>query len=33
MSVARMFLHMHYTRLWFVAENAPEFVQPLPEGD
>src|SRR4051794_14038360 len=25
MSIARMFTHMHFTRLFFVSEDAPEF--------
>ena len=32
-SVARMFMHMHYVRLIFVSEAAPEFAVPLPEGE
>lgn len=32
-SVARMFMHMHYVRLIFVSEDAPEFAGPLPEGE
>ena len=29
-SVAQMFVHMHYCRLVFVAEDAPEFARPVP---
>src|SRR5271168_5120855 len=32
-SVAKMFMHMHYVRLVFVSEDAPEFAVPLPEGE
>src|SRR5215470_18258073 len=32
-SVAKMFMHMHYVRLVFVTEDAPEFAAPLPEGE
>jgi uncharacterized damage-inducible protein DinB len=32
-SVARMFMHMHYVRLVFLAEDAPEFAKKLPEGE
>ena len=32
-SVAKMFMHMHYVRLVFVSEDAPEFAAPLPEGE
>jgi uncharacterized damage-inducible protein DinB len=32
-SVARMFMHMHYVRLVFVSEDAPEFASELPEGE
>jgi uncharacterized damage-inducible protein DinB len=30
-SVAQLFAHIHYVRLVFVAEDAPEFAQPLPD--
>jgi uncharacterized damage-inducible protein DinB len=30
-SVAQMFNHMHYVRLMFLQENAPEFAGPVPE--
>jgi uncharacterized damage-inducible protein DinB len=32
-SVAELFVHMHYVRLVFVSEDAPEFAVPLPEGE
>ena len=32
-SVAEMFSHMHYVRLVFVAEDAPESAVPLPAGE
>jgi uncharacterized damage-inducible protein DinB len=32
-SVCEMFMHMHYVRLIFVVEDAPEFAKPLPEGE
>src|SRR5215470_17934349 len=32
-SVAQMFMHMHYVRLMFVLEDAPEFARPIPEGE
>lgn len=32
-SVAQMFTHMHYVRLIFVSEDAPEFVQALPDQE
>jgi uncharacterized damage-inducible protein DinB len=32
-SVAQMFMHMHYVRLVFISEDAPEFARPLPEGE
>lgn len=32
-SVAQLFMHMHYVRLVFVAEDAPEFAKPLPTGE
>lgn len=32
-SVSKMFMHMHYVRLVFVSEDAPEFAAPLPEGE
>jgi uncharacterized damage-inducible protein DinB len=33
MTVGQMFMHMHYCRLVFVLEDAPEFAAPLPEGE
>lgn len=30
-SVAELFTHVHYVRLVFVSEDAPEFTKPLPE--
>jgi hypothetical protein len=32
-SVAQMFMHMHYVRLVFIAEDAPEYARKLPEGE
>jgi uncharacterized damage-inducible protein DinB len=32
-TIAQLFMHMHYVRLVFVAEDAPEFAAPLPEGE
>src|SRR5882762_5793474 len=32
-SVAEMFTHIHFVRLVFVAEDAPEFARPLPEAE
>ena len=32
-TVAQLFMHIHYVRLVFVAEDAPEFGKPLPEGE
>jgi uncharacterized damage-inducible protein DinB len=32
-SVAKLFMHMHYCRLVFVAEDAPEFATPLPDTE
>lgn len=32
-SVAEMFTHIHYVRLVFISEDAPEFVITLPEGE
>ena len=32
-SVAEMFTHIHYVRLVFVSEDAPEFARPLPERE
>ena len=32
-SVAQMFMHIHYVRLVFVSEDAPEFGTELPEGE
>lgn len=32
-TVAQLFMHIHYVRLVFVAEDAPEFGTPLPEGE
>jgi uncharacterized damage-inducible protein DinB len=32
-TVGALFLHMHYCRLLFVKENAPELAAPVPEGD
>jgi uncharacterized damage-inducible protein DinB len=32
-SIAELFTHMHYVRLVFVFEDAPEFARPVPEGE
>jgi uncharacterized damage-inducible protein DinB len=32
-SVAEMFMHIHYVRLVFVSEDAPEFARPMPDGE
>ena len=32
-SISELFTHIHYVRLVFVAENAPEFVGKLPEKE
>src|SRR5262245_4174185 len=32
-SVTRLFTHMHYVRLAFVSEDAPEFSRDLPKGE
>ena len=32
-SVAEMFTHIHYVRLIFVSEDAPEFAGKMPEGE
>lgn len=32
-TVAQLFMHIHYVRLVFVLEDAPEFGTPLPEGE
>jgi uncharacterized damage-inducible protein DinB len=32
-TVAQLFTHIHYVRLVFVLEDAPEFGRPLPEGE
>ena len=32
-SIAQLFVHMHYVRLVFVSEDAPEFAIKLPEGE
>lgn len=32
-AVAELFTHMHYVRLVFVAEDAPECARPLPTGE
>jgi uncharacterized damage-inducible protein DinB len=32
-TIAQLFMHIHYVRLVFVAEDAPEFATPLPEGE
>jgi uncharacterized damage-inducible protein DinB len=32
-TVAQLFAHIHYVRLVFVVEDAPEFRRPLPEGE
>lgn len=32
-SIAGLFMHIHYCRLIFVFEDAPEFAQKIPEGE
>ena len=32
-SIAELFTHIHYVRLVFVFEDAPEFARPVPEGE
>lgn len=32
-TVGQLFMHIHYVRLVFVAEDAPEFGTPLPQGE
>ena len=32
-SISELFGHMHYVRLVFVEEDAPEFAKPLPDGE
>ena len=32
-TVAEMFMHMHYVRLIFLSEDAPEFAGELPQGE
>jgi uncharacterized damage-inducible protein DinB len=32
-TVAQLFMHIHYVRLVFVVEDAPEFGAPLPQGE
>jgi uncharacterized damage-inducible protein DinB len=32
-AVGKLFMHMHYCRLIFIQEDAPEFARPLPEGE
>ncbi|HVN06718.1 MAG TPA: DinB family protein [Bryobacteraceae bacterium] len=32
-TIARLFTHMHYVRLVFVAEDAPEFAVPVPKEE
>ncbi len=32
-TVGQLLMHIHYVRLVFVAEDAPEFSTPLPEGE
>jgi len=32
-SVGEMFMHIHYVRLVFVSEDAPEFARKMPEGE
>lgn len=32
-SIAKMFTHIHYVRLVFVSEDAPEFAPGMPEGE
>jgi hypothetical protein len=29
----QLFMHIHYVRLVFVVEDAPEFANPLPAGE
>jgi uncharacterized damage-inducible protein DinB len=32
-SLAELFMHIHFVRLVFVSEDAPEFTQPLPQEE
>jgi len=32
-SIGQLFMHIHYVRLVFVLEDAPDFAGPLPEGE
>ena len=32
-SIAQLFMHMHYVRMVFVSEDAPEFVSAVPKGE
>lgn len=32
-SIAGLFMHMHYCRLMFVRDDAPEAAQPVPDGE
>jgi uncharacterized damage-inducible protein DinB len=32
-SIAQLFMHMHYVRMVFVSEDAPEFVETPPHGE
>lgn len=32
-SIGGLYMHIHYVRLLFVEEDAPEFARPLPEGE
>ena len=32
-SVGELFMHMHYVRLVFIDEDAPEFAKPLPDAE
>ncbi len=32
-SIAQLFIHMHYCRLVFVLEDAPEFARPMPKDE
>ena len=32
-TVAQLFMHIHFVRLVFVVEDAPEFAAPLPDGE
>jgi uncharacterized damage-inducible protein DinB len=32
-SIAGLFMHIHYVRLVFIAEDAPEFARELPQGE